>query len=222
MTIETVAHPSSDVAFSPAVKAIQSARGSRDAYAKLEARGGWATAITPDLSAFIAQQRSVFLATASADGQPYIQHRGGRPGFLHVLDEHTIAFADFSGNRQYITTGNLSENRKAQLFLIDYTTQQRVKIWGEAEIVRDAALIEKLRDAGYAARVEQALVFRVTAYDFNCPQHIPQRFEAEDVARALQAREAEIEDLKAGLRNAQAQLASVTGSPRLSAASPDR
>lgn len=173
-------HASScDVAFSPTVRAVQALKGSRDAYAKLEARGGWATRITPELAGFISAQRSVFLATASADGQPYIQHRGGPPGFLRVVDETTIAFVDFSGNRQYISTGNLVDNPKAQLFLIDYASQRRVKIWGEARIVMDdAELIERLRSSDYKARPEQALIFKVRAWDANCPQHIPQRFEA--------------------------------------------
>lgn len=198
-------HASScDVAFSPTVRAVQALKGSRDAYAKLEARGGWATWITPELAGFISAQRSVFLATASADGQPYIQHRGGPPGFLRVVDETTIAFVDFSGNRQYISTGNLVDNPKAQLFLIDYASQRRVKIWGEARIVMDdAELIERLRSPDYKARPEQALIFKVRAWDANCPQHIPQRFEAGDVARILAARDAEIETLRADVARLQ-------------------
>ncbi|MFT4096771.1 MAG: pyridoxamine 5'-phosphate oxidase family protein [Rhodoblastus sp.] len=190
--------PSSDVAFSPTVKAVQARKGSRATYAKMEARGGWETRITPDLAAFIEAQRSVFLATANADGQPYIQHRGGPPGFLRVLDDTTIAFADFSGNRQFVTTGNLIDNPKAQLFLMDYAHRRRIKIWGEARIVmEDSALVEKLMPEGYKARGEQALVFKVKAWDANCPQHIPQRFEAEDIARILAGRDAEIASLKA-------------------------
>ncbi len=202
-------HASScDVAFSPTVRAVQALKGSRDAYAKLEARGGWATRITPELAGFISAQRSVFLATASADGQPYIQHRGGPPGFLRVVDETTIAFVDFSGNRQYISTGNLVDNPKAQLFLIDYASQRRVKIWGEARIVMDdAELIERLRSPDYKARPEQALIFKVRAWDANCPQHIPQRFEAGDVARILAARDAEIEALRADVARLQTALA---------------
>ena len=123
---------SSDVAFTPAVKAIQAERGSRAGYHRLEEKGSWPDRMTPDLERFVAAQRSVFLAIASADGQPYIQHRGGPPGFLKVLDDKTIGFADYAGNRQYITIGNLSENPRAQLFLIDYAQRQRVKIWGEA------------------------------------------------------------------------------------------
>lgn len=188
----------SDVAFSPAVKAIQAARGSREGYARMERRGGWRTEVTPDLAGFIARQRSLFLATASAEGQPYIQHRGGPPGFLRVLDPETLAFADLAGNRQYITLGNLSENPRAQLFLIDYANRQRVKIWGEARVAEDdPALLAMLAPEG--ARAEQAILFRVTAWDANCPQHIPQRFEAEEVAAALAQREARIAELEAEL-----------------------
>jgi len=193
-------HPSSDIAFTPSVKAIQTRRGSRQGYAAMEARGGWNTVITPDLAQFIAQQRSVFLSTASADGQPYIQHRGGPPGFLHVLDEKTIAFADFAGNRQYITTGNLAENSKAYLFLIDYMHRKRVKLWGTARVVEgDAALLSRLMPADYRARPEQVILFTLGAWDSNCPQHIPQRFEAEDVAAALTTRETRIAELEAEL-----------------------
>jgi uncharacterized protein len=157
---------SSDVAFTPAVKAMQTRRRSRRAYANMEQRGSWPTRITPDLAAFIQGQISIFLATASSDGQPYIQHRGGPPGFLKVLDDGTIGFADFIGNRQYITLGNLSENPKALLFLIDYSRQQRVKIWGEARVVEDdAELITKLMPQGYGAWAGQAIVFSVSAWE---------------------------------------------------------
>ena len=195
---------SSDIAFTPTVKAIQDRKGSRASYARMEARGGWQTAITPDLAAFLAAQTSVFLATVNAEDQPYIQHRGGPPGFLRVRDDQTIAFADFAGNRQYITLGNLAERPKAHLFLIDYAQRRRIKIWGEARIVEgDAALMAELMPADYAARAEQALLFTVQAWDANCPQHIPQRFEAVDVAKAIAARDERIAALEAeiaGLR----------------------
>jgi predicted pyridoxine 5'-phosphate oxidase superfamily flavin-nucleotide-binding protein len=163
----------------------------------MERRGGWRTTITPDLAAFIGEQVSVFLATANAAGQPYIQHRGGPAGFLQVLDEHTIAFADYAGNRQYITSGNLADNAKAHLFLIDYMHRRRVKIWGEAKVVDDPDLLARLMPEGYKARGEQVLVFTVTAWDSNCNQHIPQRFEAADVAAALTARDQRIAELEA-------------------------
>ena len=141
-------------------------------------------------------QTSVFLGTASADGQPYIQHRGGPPGFLKVLDDKTVGFADFTGNRQYITLGNLTENPKAFIFLIDYRNRQRVKIWGEARVIEDdPGLIKRLKPDGYKARAEQAILFSVSAWDSNCPQHIPQRFEAAEVTAMVAERDRRIEDL---------------------------
>jgi uncharacterized protein len=203
MTKSILSYPS-DVAFSPSVKAVQSRKGSRDSYRRVEERGSWQTTITPDLARFIEAQISVFLATANADGQPYIQHRGGPPGFLKVLDDKTIGFVDFVGNRQYITSGNLIDNPKAHLFLIDYGHRQRVKLWGEARTIEgDAELIARLMPAEYKAKSDQVILFTVSAWDSNCPQHIPQRFEAADVAAALAEREkriAELETELAGLR----------------------
>jgi len=187
----------SDVAFTPTVKAIQSRKGSRDSYARVEQRGGWRATITPDLADFVEAQTSVFLATANAESQPYIQHRGGPSGFLKVLDEHTIGFADFSGNRQFITQGNLEDNDRSFLFLIDYMLRQRIKIWGRARVVEnDPELMARLMPADYKARPEQAVLFTVSAWDTNCPQHIPQRFEAADVAAALAERDRRIADLE--------------------------
>ena len=189
---------SSDVAFTPTVKALQTRLGSRRSYARMEEDGGWQTEITPDLAAFIEAQTSVFLATATADGQPYIQHRGGPEGFLRVLDEKTIAFADFAGNRQYISYGNLIDNPKAYLFLIDYVHRQRVKIWGTARVIEgNDDLLQKLMPEGYKARPERVIAFTVTAWSSNCPQHIPQRFEAADVAAALKERDEKIAALEA-------------------------
>ena len=199
--MDEIHHTASDIAFTPSVKAIQSRKGSRSAYARMESRGGWATAITEELADFIARQTSVFLATASALGQPYIQHRGGPPGFLQVVDEHTIGFADFNGNRQFISSGNLAENPKAHLFLIDYANRRRIKLWGTACVVEDdGGLIERLMPANYTAKGEQALIFTVAAWDANCPQHIPQRFEASDVAEALKSRDQEIAELKTEIK----------------------
>ncbi|ABD87771.1 pyridoxamine 5'-phosphate oxidase family protein [Rhodopseudomonas palustris] len=195
---------SSDVAFTPAVKAIQTRKGSRDGYAQVERNGGWRSEVDDQLAHFLAAQTSFFLATASADGQPYIQHRGGPEGFIHVLDPHTLAFADFSGNRQYITQGNLSENPKAHIFLMDYAHRRRIKIWGEARVVEDdPALLQALMPQGYRARPEQVIVFSIKAWDSNCPQHIPQKFDAADVAAALAARDARIAELEAALAAAQ-------------------
>lgn len=196
--------PSSDVAFTPAVKAVQRARGSREAYARMEARGGWATEIDADLAAFIAEQTSCFLGTASAAGQPYIQHRGGPPGFLRVLDARTLALPDLRGNRQYISVGNLAENPRVHLFLIDYAHRRRIKIWGTAEVVAPdaappAALAPLGPPAGPRAPIEQVLLIHVAAWDANCPQHIPQLLPAEAVAAALAARDARIAELEAAL-----------------------
>ncbi len=191
---------SSDVAFTPAVKAIQTRKGSRDAYAHVEQNGGWRSEIDENLAAFLAAQDSMFLATATADGQPYIQHRGGPKGFIKILDKNTLAFADYRGNRQYITQGNLSENPKANVFVMDYAHRRRVKIWGEARVVDDdPALLKSLMPKGYKARPEQVIVFKVSAWDTNCPQHIPQKFDAADVAAALAARDARIAELEAEL-----------------------
>ena len=191
---------SSDVAFTPAVKAVQTRKGSRDAYAHVEARGGWRTEIDDNLAAFLAEANSVYFATASADGQPYIQHRGGPKGFIKILDKATLAFADYSGNRQYITQGNISENPKAYIFVMDYAHRRRVKIWGEARIVDDdPALLQSLMPQGYKARPEQVILFRISAWDTNCPQHIPQKFDAADVAAALATRDARIAELEAEL-----------------------
>jgi uncharacterized protein len=189
---------SSDVAFTPSVKAIQARKGSRQGYAHMEEKGGWATHIPDDLKAFVEAQTSVFLATVNAKGQPYIQHRGGPAGFLRVIDEQTIGFVDYAGNRQYITAGNLAENAKAHLFLIDYANRRRVKIWGAARVVEgDEELIDRLMPEHYRARPEQVVLFTVTAWDANCPQHIPQRFEAADVAAALAERDKRIAALEA-------------------------
>ena len=206
--IDTNLTYSSDVAFTPSVKALQARKGSRRSYERMEAQGGWETEITPGLAGFIAAQTSVFLATVNSEGQPYIQHRGGPAGFLRVLDDKTIAFADFAGNRQYITQGNLADNPKAHLFLIDYAHRRRVKIWGKARIVEaDAALLAKLMPEDYKARPEQVILFTVSAWSENCSQHIPQRFEAEDVAAALSERDQRIAKLEAeidGLKRAAA------------------
>ena len=195
---------SSDVAFSPAVKAVQTQKGSRDGYAKMEQKGGWRTAVGDDLAAFIAERDSFYLATASAHGQPSLQHRGGPKGFLKVLDEGTLAFADFAGNRQYISVGNLTENDRVSLFLIDYPNRRRIKIWGRAHVVDDdLELLQSLADADYKAPVEAAIVISVEAWDINCSKHIAQRYTDDqivDLPRPLQARIDELEAELASLR----------------------
>ncbi len=196
---------SSDVAFTPAVKAIQARKGSRQSYARLEESGSWETRITPDLQEFIEAQTSVFLATANSAGQPYIQHRGGPPGFLKVIDDQTLGFVDFVGNRQYISLGNLQENPKAHLFLIDYSRRKRVKIWGEGRVVEEnPELTARLMPGNYKARASQVILFRINAWDANCPQHIPQRFDAADVTAAIKERDQRIAALEAALATLQA------------------
>lgn len=188
--------PSSDVAFTPAVKALQEARGSRASYARMEDHGGFRTAITPDLQDFLAEIDTAYLATANATGQPYAQHRGGPKGFIQVINDHTLGFADFSGNRQYVTTGNLVDNDKAFLFLMDYAHKRRIKLWGHAHVSDDPALIARLMPANYRAKGEQAILFTVTAWDVNCPQHIPQKLNVADVETALHRLEARIAELE--------------------------
>ena len=196
---------SSDVAFTPAVKAVQTRKGSRRAY---EARGDWRTEIDENLAAFLNEATSFYLATASADGQPYIQHRGGPKGFVKVLDKNTLAFADYAGNRQYITQGNLSENPKAYIFVMDYAHRRRVKIWGEARVIEnDDALLQSLMPRGYKARPEQVILFRMSAWDSNCHQHIPQKFDAADVAAALASRDARIAELETELNALKSKIA---------------
>jgi hypothetical protein len=191
--------PSSDLAFTLSVKALQRRAGSRRSYERMERQGGFHSDVDEALAAFIASQRSVFLATANREGQPYIQHRGGPPGFLHVLDARTLAFADLRGNEQFISLGNLADNPKVHLFLIDYARRRRVKIWGEARVVHDdAALLARLAAAA-GGRGDRVIVIDVKAWDANCPQHIPQRFEADDVAEALASRDARIAELEAEL-----------------------
>jgi hypothetical protein len=192
----------SDIAFTPAVKQIQAAKGSRASYAKVEQRG-WKTRVTPDLAEFVAGLDMFYLGTATADGQPYIQYRGGSPGFLKVLDDRTLGFADFGGNRQYITLGNLSENPKAFLFLMDYANASRVKVWGTATVVEDdPALLDRLRDPEYPGKVERAVVFTIEAWDINCPQHIHKRFAQRQVAPVIAELQAKIADLEEQLRQA--------------------
>jgi len=187
----------SDIAFTSTVKAIQERKGSRLAYCRAEEGRPWNTCITPDVARFISEQTSVFLATANSAGQPYVQHRGGPPGFLRVLDETTIAFVDFAGNRQYITQGNLLENAKAHLFLIDYSQRRRVKIWGEACVVEgDHTLTAKLMPKDYEARAEQVLIFTVRAWDANCAKHIPRRIDAAEFDAAIAARDQRILELE--------------------------
>jgi predicted pyridoxine 5'-phosphate oxidase superfamily flavin-nucleotide-binding protein len=196
--------PVSDIAFTPSVKAIQERMGSRKQYARMEEGGGWQNLITQDLEDFLAERDSVYLGTASAEGRPYIQNRGGPKGFLKVLDDRTLAFADFMGNRQYISLGNLAENNQAFLFLMDYATQTRIKVWGTAEVIEDDPdLLKQLTDSQYKGKPERVIRFHVEAWDANCRQHIPLKYSQEDVESIVEplktrivALEEEIEALK--------------------------
>jgi predicted pyridoxine 5'-phosphate oxidase superfamily flavin-nucleotide-binding protein len=189
---------SSDIAFTASVKAMQSRRGSREAYARMETRGGFQTKITPELIAVLAEVDTAYLATANAAGQPYVQHRGGPKGFICTLDETTLGFADYAGNRQYITVGNLAENDQAFLFLMDYAHRRRVKVWGSARIIEaDPELLSRLMRKGYPARAERAVLFDVRAWDVNCPRHIPQKLDAAEVAEVLAKLQARIQFLEA-------------------------
>lgn len=187
----------SDVAFTPAVKAIQGQKGSRTNYARMERARGWQTTVTPDLAEFLAGLDMFYLGTANAEGQPYIQYRGGAPGFLKVLDDHTLGFADFGGNRQYVTLGNLSENNQAFIFLMDYANSQRIKLWGTARVVEnDPDLLEKLRNPEYPGKVERAILFTVEAWDVNCPQHIHQRFSQRQIGPVIERLQRRITELE--------------------------
>lgn len=191
--------------FTPAAQQAQSERGSAKAYAQRLA-DGFPDKVTPELAAFIAEQDTVFLATATAGGAPYIQHRGGPKGFIKVINETTLGFADYRGNRQYLTLANLSENDRAFLFLLDPARKQRIKLWGRARVVEnDAALIERLFDKGYKARPERAVLFTIEAWDVNCSSHIVARFteaEIEEAFAAIKEKIAALQDENARLRAA--------------------
>ena len=201
-----------DIVFPPAAQRAQAERGSATAYARRKDEG-FPDRVTPELAAFIAEQDTVFLGTASAGGAPYIQHRGGPKGFIKVLDEKTLGFADYRGNRQYITLGNLSENDRAFLFLIDFSRRQRIKIWGRARVIEhDDALVTRLFDEGYKARPERVILFKIDAWDANCSQHITARLSEPEIeglfanvqerVAALQAENTRLREALAGRQGA--------------------
>ena len=206
----------SELVFPPAVRRAQAERGTAQAYAK-KAEHGFPDTVTPELAAFIAEQDTAFLATASGDGAPYIQHRGGPKGFIKVVDERTLGFADYRGNKQFITLGNLSENDRACLFLIDFSRRQRIKLWGRARAVEnDDALIEKLFDPGYKATPERVILFTIEAWDVNCSQHITARMtvdEVEGLLGTVQERIAALQAENARLRRALFERGSAVSSP---------
>ncbi len=192
--------PASDIAFTPSVKAIQAEKGSRASYARMESHGGWQTKITSDLTSFIEGLDMFYVGTANGEGQPYIQYRGGPQGFLKVIDDQTLGFADFGGNRQYITLGNLSENPKAFIFLMDYVNQQRIKVWGRAEVIEgNDALNERLHDPEYTAKAERSILLHVEAWDVNCPQHIHKRYPHSQIAPIIEGLQTRVAELEAKL-----------------------
>ena len=195
----------SDIVFPPAARRAQSERGSARGYEKRIA-AGFPDRVTPELSAFIAELDTAFFATVSGAGAPYIQHRGGPKGFIKVLDDKMLGFADYAGNRQYITISNLEGNDRAYLFLLDFARQRRIKLWGRARVVEDdPALLARLSDRGYRARPECAILFTLEAWDVNCSQHITARFSEDEVAQAtapLLERIASLETENARLRAA--------------------
>ena len=175
----------SDIVLPAAARLAQAERGSARVYEKKIA-AGYPDRVTPDLAGFIAELDTAFLATVSAEGAPYIQHRGGPKGFIKALDDKTLGFADFAGNKQYITISNLAGNDRAYLFLLDFANRQRIKLWGRARVVEnDEALIEKLFDHGYMARPERVILFAIEAWDVNCSQHITARMTVDEVEGLL-------------------------------------
>lgn len=189
------------IAFTPAVKAVQEKMGSRENYERFVANGADNNTVTADIAQFISSMEGFYLGTVTSNGYPYIQFRGGKAGFLKVLDEKTLGFADFRGNVQYISVGNLSENDKAFLFLMDYRHRRRLKILGRARVVEDdPVILAQVQDIDYVATVERAIVFEIEGYDWNCPQHIPVRYSQAE-AEAMQARIRELEQLLAEAKN---------------------
>ena len=179
-------HYTSDIAFTKSVKAIQTRHGSRNSYAKVE-KDWWLDRITAELAGFISERDSFYMATVNSEGQPYIQHRGGAKGFLKVIDDRTLGFADFRGNRQYISYGNLEENNKVCLFLMDYPNRTRIKIWGTAKVIEgDPELINKLSVSDYKGKSERTFIIQVETWDKNCPQHITPRYTVDEIAEITQ------------------------------------
>ena len=193
-------HKFDEIAFTDTVKAVQQEMGSRHAYARRAAGDAAINAeLGPTEAAFIAARDSVYMATVSETGWPYVQHRGGPAGFVRVLDETTLGFADFAGNRQYVSVGNLRSDDRVSLFFMDYPNRTRLKIFGRARTVdpEDDAVLQRLRVDGYRARIERGLLIAVEGFDWNCPQHITPRFTEADVAHTIAALQARIAELEA-------------------------
>lgn len=217
-----MAHNFGSLVFTPVIKALQEKYGSRRAYAKMEKGGPAPDRLGPQESEFIAGRDSFYIASLGETGWPYVQHRGGPKGFLKLIDEHTIAFADFSGNKQFISAGNLTANNRVAMILVDYPAQTRLKILGRAEIFEGEPArewIERTRDPAYEAAIERAFVIRVEAFDWNCPQHITPRFSEEQLREALMPVEARVEELEQEnerLRRDLARVAKDAGPPKRS------
>jgi predicted pyridoxine 5'-phosphate oxidase superfamily flavin-nucleotide-binding protein len=194
-----MAHNFGSMVFTPLVKALQEKYGSRRQYARMEAGGATPDRLGPDESAFIAEQDSFYIATVGETGWPYVQHRGGAKGFLKVIDDHTIAFADFRGNKQFVSTGNIASDNRVALIMVDYPRQARLKILGRAEIFDGEPArewIQRLREPGSKDVIERAYVIHVEAFDWNCPQHITPRFTEEQIKEALAPFEQRLEELE--------------------------
>lgn len=194
-----MAHHFGSLVFTPVVKALQEKYGSRRQYAKLASSAGTPDRLGPDESSFIADRDSFYMATVGASGWPYIQHRGGPRGFLKVVDDRTLAFADFSGNKQFISAGNLSTDGRVAMILVDYPHQARLKILGRAELLEGAAAgswIDRLRDSASRAAIDRVFVIHLEAFDWNCPQHITPRFTADEIQDALAPFERQFRELK--------------------------
>ena len=191
-------HKFAELAFTPNVQAVQSAQGSRRAYERFEHGEDHHDTLGPQEASFIGTRDSFYMATVSETGWPYIQHRGGPRGFLKVLDERTIGFADFRGNRQYISVGNLKSDDRIALFLMDYANKARLKILGRARIAdaTDEEILKRLVIPEYRAPVERGMLIRVEAFDWNCPQHITQRFTLTEVQAAVGPLRTRIEELE--------------------------
>ena len=184
-----------DLVSTPAVKAAQQANGSLDYWSNFSGDRVF-DRLTAGEAAFIAERDSFYMATISENGWPYVQHRGGPPGFLQILDERTLACADFRGNRQYISVGNLAASDRASLILMDYAGRRRLKIFAHAEVSNDPEVVARVALPSYKAKIERAMVFHLEAFDWNCPQHITPRFtptEIEQGVSVLRQRIAELE-----------------------------
>ena len=198
-----MAHRFAHIAFTPTIREIQLAQGSRSSYARMDEGEDYNFLLREREASFIAARDSFYMASVSETGWPYLQHRGGAAGFMKVLGEQTIGFADYSGNRQYVTTGNLSTNDRVALFFMDYPNRRRLKILGRASIIgpEDADILAQLEDSDYPAKIERGFIIQVEAFDWNCPQHITPRYSESEMATSLDALRKENRQLRAQLDN---------------------